>query len=187
MSELINRVRTSTNGHKHILYSSRQKEPPGYVFRNTSRGGGLTSLFVAVAGGEDGGVARQQFDGRGFDLPDQRHRYPLAFDGDHPRDRGRPAVVLKQPEGKEGGNGVGREEERRRGQTMRKGCWVDHGLVKCCSSPPRVIHPLHMRWEGLPCKVPPHLQDYLWVNTLTGVWMFHHVDYTTLVTVNKKQ
>lgn len=57
----------------------------------------LTSLFVSVAGGEDGGVARQQFDRQRFDPPHQRHRQPWAFDGHHPRDRRHSATVLKQP------------------------------------------------------------------------------------------
>ena len=70
----------------------------------------LTFLFVAIAGGEDGGVARQQFDRQGFDPSYQRHRYPRAFDGNHPRDRRHSAMVLKQPE----------ERAKRAGKTERK-------------------------------------------------------------------
>lgn len=71
-----------------FIYSDRQRAE-------------LTSLFVAVACGEDRGVACQQLDRQRFDPSYQRHRHPWAFHRHHPRDRRHPATVLKQPEERE--------------------------------------------------------------------------------------
>lgn len=80
----------------------------------------LTSLFIAIASGEDGGVTRQQFDRQRFDPSHQRHRHPWAFDRHHPRHRRHSATVLKQPEETE------EEAERRNGRVKREQetvCW----------------------------------------------------------------
>ncbi|KAI9541116.1 hypothetical protein NQZ68_034221, partial [Dissostichus eleginoides] len=61
--------------------------------------GKLTFLFVAVAGGEDSSVTRQQFDRQGLDPSYQRHRNSRSFHRHHPRDWRHPAMVLKQPGG----------------------------------------------------------------------------------------
>lgn len=80
----------------------------------------LTSLFVAVAGGEDGGVSCQQFDWQRFDPSYQRYRQPWAFDGHHPRDWRHPATVLKQPKEKKKRAGGGNREERGNGRRRLK-------------------------------------------------------------------
>lgn len=79
----------------------------------------LTSLFIAVAGGEDRGVTCQQFDRQRFDPSYQRHCHPWAFDRHHPRNRRHPATVLKQPEEREK-RAVGREDRKDRWKERKK-------------------------------------------------------------------
>lgn len=77
----------------------------------------LTSLFVAIACGEDRCVPRQQFDRQRFDPSYQRYRNPWAFDRHHPRNRRHPATVLKQPREEETRGQSGGKEEKKEMRT----------------------------------------------------------------------
>lgn len=57
----------------------------------------LTSLFVAIAGWEDGGVTRQQFDRQRLDPLYEGYSHSRAFDWHHTWNRRHSATVLKQP------------------------------------------------------------------------------------------